>query len=350
MEDFRSSSNKNIAATNKVITSLGATLKWRKKLYLSCVADVNLFLQNLIETHDSLLTVSVRKHLVEKLKPIFSMLNCMVGVSESDALQKQGEKLRSHLMKNPKAQLVTLVRLRCGSKVEVVDIDEPIRCEYSTLLTTPALCQEGRLNELQDNLEAVKMEQPQVRLNDAVTKECVVEMQCEFNITWLHRGDAILNVSSCEATQQHGGYCANQEVIFVFIKNFSSRDTKLDTKSRGLCLVPISCIAQVTSVMLSISILFFIIKRNLRKAAAQEVVNKVRQHNGLLVDQVYYPIFLSLVSAYCNILDELEVKNTWLSVDHMNQMLMIRKVDPTLDMEADEGDNYTHIPVRNRVG
>ncbi|CAI9299287.1 unnamed protein product [Lactuca saligna] len=29
----------------------------------------------------------------------------------------------------------------------------------------------------------------------------------------------------------------------------------------------------------------------------------------------------------------------------------IRKVDPTLDMEADEGDNYTHIPVRNnRVG
>ncbi|CAI9263825.1 unnamed protein product [Lactuca saligna] len=28
----------------------------------------------------------------------------------------------------------------------------------------------------------------------------------------------------------------------------------------------------------------------------------------------------------------------------------IRKVDPTWDMEADEGDNYTHIPVRNRVG
>ncbi|CAH1431347.1 unnamed protein product [Lactuca virosa] len=118
-------------------------------------------------------------------------------------------------------------------------------------------------------------------------------MPDEFNITWLHRRDPILN--------QYGGYCANQE-------------------------------------------------RNLRKAAAQEVVDKVRQHNGLLVDQVYYPKFLSLVSAYCNNLVELEVKNTWLSVDHMNQMLMIRKVDPTLDMEADEGDNYTHIPVRNRVG
>ncbi|CAI9284646.1 unnamed protein product [Lactuca saligna] len=50
-----------------------------------------------------------------------------------------------------------------------------------------------------------------------------------------------------------------------------------------------------------------------------------------------------------NNLVELEVKKTWLSVDHMNQMLMIRKVDPTVDIEADEGDNYTHIPVRNRV-
>nr|GEV19248.1 glucosidase 2 subunit beta-like isoform X1 [Tanacetum cinerariifolium] len=53
------------------------------------------------------------------------------------------------------------VRLRCGSKVEVADIDEPSRCEYSALLTTPALCQEGRLKELQDKLELVNKEQPQ---------------------------------------------------------------------------------------------------------------------------------------------------------------------------------------------
>ncbi|KAK9062474.1 hypothetical protein SSX86_019660 [Deinandra increscens subsp. villosa] len=53
------------------------------------------------------------------------------------------------------------VRLRCGSKVEVADIDEPSRCEYSALLTTPALCQEGRLKELEDKLEAVNKEQPQ---------------------------------------------------------------------------------------------------------------------------------------------------------------------------------------------
>ncbi|CAI9285434.1 unnamed protein product [Lactuca saligna] len=115
------------------------------------------------------------------------------------------------LLSNP--QNTNLVRLRCGSKVEVADIDEPSRCEYSALLTTPALCQEGRLKELQDKLEVVKMERP--------------------------------------------------------------------------------------------------------------------QGNNLV---------------------KLEVKNTWISVNHMNQMLMIRKVDPTLDMEADEGDYYTHIPVRNKVG
>ncbi|XP_071706101.1 glucosidase 2 subunit beta-like isoform X3 [Rutidosis leptorrhynchoides] len=52
------------------------------------------------------------------------------------------------------------VRLRCGSKVEVADIDEPSRCEYSALLTTPALCQERRLKELQDKLESANKQQP----------------------------------------------------------------------------------------------------------------------------------------------------------------------------------------------
>ncbi|XP_024974361.1 glucosidase 2 subunit beta-like isoform X1 [Cynara cardunculus var. scolymus] len=53
------------------------------------------------------------------------------------------------------------VRLRCGSKVEVSDIDEPSRCEYAALLTTPALCLEERLKELEDKLEAMNKEQPE---------------------------------------------------------------------------------------------------------------------------------------------------------------------------------------------
>ncbi|KAK1429043.1 hypothetical protein QVD17_11242 [Tagetes erecta] len=44
------------------------------------------------------------------------------------------------------------VRLRCGLKIEVADIDEPSRCEYAATLTTPALCLEGKLKELEDEL------------------------------------------------------------------------------------------------------------------------------------------------------------------------------------------------------
>ncbi|KAI7726242.1 hypothetical protein M8C21_008586, partial [Ambrosia artemisiifolia] len=50
------------------------------------------------------------------------------------------------------------VRLRCGLKVELADIDEPSRCEYAAMLTTPALCLEGKLKELEDELN--KQPQP----------------------------------------------------------------------------------------------------------------------------------------------------------------------------------------------
>lgn len=47
-------------------------LKFKKAVIKSCVADINADFHGLIETCDSLLTVSVRQHLVEKLKPIYS--------------------------------------------------------------------------------------------------------------------------------------------------------------------------------------------------------------------------------------------------------------------------------------
>ncbi|GAV76388.1 PRKCSH-like domain-containing protein/PRKCSH_1 domain-containing protein [Cephalotus follicularis] len=45
------------------------------------------------------------------------------------------------------------VRLRCGLKNEVADVDEPSRCEYMALLSTPALCLEEKLKELQHKLD-----------------------------------------------------------------------------------------------------------------------------------------------------------------------------------------------------
>ncbi|KAI4336653.1 hypothetical protein L6164_015151 [Bauhinia variegata] len=53
------------------------------------------------------------------------------------------------------------VKLKCGLKNEITDVDEPSRCEYVAVLSTPALCQEEKLKELQQKLEAMSKEQPQ---------------------------------------------------------------------------------------------------------------------------------------------------------------------------------------------
>ncbi|XP_048327512.1 glucosidase 2 subunit beta isoform X2 [Ziziphus jujuba] len=52
------------------------------------------------------------------------------------------------------------VKLRCGLKNEVTDVDEPSRCEYVALLSTPAVCLEEKLKELQHKLDLMNMEQP----------------------------------------------------------------------------------------------------------------------------------------------------------------------------------------------
>ncbi|KAJ6810652.1 glucosidase 2 subunit beta [Iris pallida] len=53
------------------------------------------------------------------------------------------------------------VRLRCGLTNELADVDEPSRCEYVALLSTPVLCQEDKLKELQEKLEVMNTRQPQ---------------------------------------------------------------------------------------------------------------------------------------------------------------------------------------------
>ncbi|XP_028759729.1 glucosidase 2 subunit beta [Neltuma alba] len=53
------------------------------------------------------------------------------------------------------------VRLRCGLTNEITDVDEPSRCEYVAFLSTPALCREEKLKELQQKLDLMNKEQPQ---------------------------------------------------------------------------------------------------------------------------------------------------------------------------------------------
>ncbi|WOL16362.1 glucosidase 2 subunit beta-like isoform X2 [Canna indica] len=52
------------------------------------------------------------------------------------------------------------VRLRCGLKDELADVDEPSRCEYVAILSTPILCLEEKLKELQEKLEDMNKSQP----------------------------------------------------------------------------------------------------------------------------------------------------------------------------------------------
>lgn len=53
------------------------------------------------------------------------------------------------------------VKVRCGLKNEVTDVDEPSRCEYLAFLSTPAVCAEEKLKELEDRLKVLNSELPQ---------------------------------------------------------------------------------------------------------------------------------------------------------------------------------------------
>lgn len=64
-------------------------LEYEKTVVKSRVSEINQYLQRLVETRDSVFTVSVRKHLLDKFQPVFSMLNQIKGVSGSGSLSKQ---------------------------------------------------------------------------------------------------------------------------------------------------------------------------------------------------------------------------------------------------------------------
>lgn len=81
----------------------------------SYISEVNSMLSDIIETHDSMITVTVKKHLAEKFRHVFAKLNQLEGVPESGSILKQGEKMCLSLktkilyqIPNPNLQLNTL--------------------------------------------------------------------------------------------------------------------------------------------------------------------------------------------------------------------------------------------------
>lgn len=66
-------------------------LESEKTVFRSYILEINQYLQRLLETHDSMLTILVQQHLSEKRKLVLALLNQLEGVLGSDALPKKGE-------------------------------------------------------------------------------------------------------------------------------------------------------------------------------------------------------------------------------------------------------------------
>ncbi|CAI9266753.1 unnamed protein product [Lactuca saligna] len=74
----------NLEKMNKTVDA-SATVSMK-----SCIADVNVRLLDIIEIHDTMIIITMKKHLYEKLRIAFSMLQRLEGVIESSSISKQG--------------------------------------------------------------------------------------------------------------------------------------------------------------------------------------------------------------------------------------------------------------------
>ncbi|XP_052626913.1 uncharacterized protein LOC128133488 [Lactuca sativa] len=80
-------------------------LRSERDVVKSCVSDVHAILSNVLETHDPILTISVRRHLADKFRPSLGMLSRIEGVSETMVPPKQGgEGLTSSSQPPPTSQ------------------------------------------------------------------------------------------------------------------------------------------------------------------------------------------------------------------------------------------------------
>lgn len=69
-------------------------LKSERVVMKSCVSDVHALQTNILDVHDSVLTITVWRHLAEKLQPTLDMLCRLEGVLEPIIAPKQGEKVK----------------------------------------------------------------------------------------------------------------------------------------------------------------------------------------------------------------------------------------------------------------
>nr|KAJ0211851.1 hypothetical protein LSAT_V11C400204640 [Lactuca sativa] len=79
----------------------------------SYIIDVTGMLSGILETRDSMLTITIRNHLLENVRPVFAMIHRLEGVSAQPFTQKQGGKVcpAGQENKNQKLHLNLLLSL-----------------------------------------------------------------------------------------------------------------------------------------------------------------------------------------------------------------------------------------------
>ncbi|CAI9282133.1 unnamed protein product [Lactuca saligna] len=84
------------------------TWQLRRVVIKCCVSDVSILLSDLIEIHDPLIPITVKKHLTNKTRLAFTMINRIEGVLEFSVLSKQGgEHIKGQFAKEPQKTVGT---------------------------------------------------------------------------------------------------------------------------------------------------------------------------------------------------------------------------------------------------
>ncbi|CAI9286145.1 unnamed protein product [Lactuca saligna] len=95
----------------------------------SCITDVIALLLDLVEDRDLMIPINVRKHLGEKLRPVFAIIHHLEGVLESSGIPKQGGDSVNPIDVKPKptVKLVPVVKSKSGLKgKDKLFFDDPI--------------------------------------------------------------------------------------------------------------------------------------------------------------------------------------------------------------------------------
>ncbi|CAI9271821.1 unnamed protein product [Lactuca saligna] len=152
MESYRTTYNNKTASANEALRNLGAMFKTEKinltekvkvldlelqqsekqvkdllserVVVRSCIMDVTGLLSDIIETMDSMISITVRKDLAKKLSPVFTMLYRLQGVSPQLSDPKQGGEGGSNV-EPPKVPIKSIINKEPKGKENLIE-DEPI--------------------------------------------------------------------------------------------------------------------------------------------------------------------------------------------------------------------------------